>query len=564
MPEAYKYNNLDDDPIISDGSANFSGVVSATKANRLENSELAALTNGDIGAYGTAGARPPARLVGSNLSDDFYVDHNGVAYEDHAGMRYVGAGYISDTQKVWFFKGTAPKIFFFVEGRLYLAGSLSASSWGEPVLEGVKNGVIVSATQLAKTAYFVDDDKLRFYEFDEESQEWKFGEIPNFKKVSDDGEDLVDGEPIPPAACIETHVERLCMAGVSDAQHDPATIFFSDYLDGKTWMITESIQVGSDGDAVIALKSWRNNTLLVFKAGSVWAVICDPLVDSSGNKVSPAYWTINKISDSYGVVARETIAQVGNDVWFLSKRGVCSVQRAVAAEDNEMQALPISLPIQNYIDRINWNYAHTASAVYFKDRYFLSIPLDNSTRPNITLIYNTITQKWQGTWEGTAMRATGYARVNFDGIEHLIWRTHDGTVYQFIDDDQAGYYDECEGYSEFYEQEIVSKSYTWEAPLNNKRALDIEVEFYNSGGTADVGVRLDGKKEIVIAQNMRISSAKKLPMKIPFSLAGKTTSNFKYSVRSLPRFREMQVVIRTRNGRANVRNININALIMPT
>lgn len=556
--QAYKYNANSDDPIMSDGSSNFSGVVSATKSNRLDSTELADLHNGDIGAYGTVKFRPPAKLIGKNISDDFYVDENGVAYEGYDNLRYVGPDYISDTQKIWILKGIYPKIFFFVEGNLYIGNDINIVSWGNPVLKDLPKGEI-SATQLANKAYFVDGDKLRCYDDD-----GKFKVISNFKKVSDDGETLVDSEPIPPATCLETHVQRLCMAGITDTQHDPATIFFSDYLDGKTWSITESVQVGSDGDDIIGLKSWRNNTLLVFKANSVWAVICDPLVDSSGNKVSPAYWTINKISDSYGVVSRETIAQVGNDVWFLSKRGVCSVQRAVASEDNEMQALPISLPIQNYIDRINWNYAHTSSAIYFKDRYFLSIPIDNAQRPNIVVIYNTITQKWQGIWDGTAFRATGYARANFGGVERLVWRTHDGTAYEFLDDDIDTYCDVCEEYSEYCDQKIVTKSYIWDAPYNNKRVLDIEVEFYESTGLADLYVKLDGKDEQPIATNLQISTTKKLPLKLPFSLGGKSITNFKFNLRNLPRFREMQVVVFTRKGRAKLRNININALVMPT
>lgn len=555
--QAYKFNANIDDPIISDGSANFTGVVSATKANRIDQTELAELYNGDIGAYGTVRTRPPARIIGKSVSDDFYVDHEGKAYEGDDELRLVGPTYVSDTQKIWILKGENPKIFFFVEGTLYIGDGLNIQNWGDPKLEGLPKGEI-SATQLANVAYFVDGDKLRYYDNGD------IGTIENFKRVSADGETIEDGTAMPRATCIETHVERLCMAGIKDDEHDPATIFFSDYLDGKTWMITESVQVGSDGDEIIGLKSWRNNTLLVFKANSVWAVICSPLIDDSGNKLSPAYWTINKISDSYGVVSRETIAQVGNDVWFLSKRGVCSIQRAVASEDNEMQALPISLPIQNYIDRIHWNYAHTSSAVYFKDRYFLSIPIDNAQRPNIVLIYNTITQKWQGIWNGSALRATGYSRANFDGVERLIWRTHDGTAYQFEDDDIDTYNDTCEEYKEYCDTKVVTKSYIWDAPLNTKRALDIEVEFYESTGEADLYVKLDSKNEQVIAKGIQISTNKKLPLKLPFSLGGQKRSNFKFNLRHLPRFRELQVVVYTRRGIAKLRNININALVMPT
>lgn len=558
--QAYRYNNLEDDPIMSDGTSAFTGAVTAVKPSMLDASELSELVNGDIGAYGTSGGRPPAQLVATSLSDDFYVDAEGAPYEDARGFRYTGDEYISDTQKVWAFRGTEPKIFLFADGSLYLINTLSDASWGEAALSEINASAVVSATQLANSAYFTDNRKLRVYE--KSGDNWQFSTVSKFSQIVD-GE-IVDGDDMPPAACIETHVERLCLAGISDAAYDPATVFFSDYLDGKRWFATESIQVGSDGDAIIALKSWRNNTLLVFKAGSVWAIICDPLVDDNGNKLSPAYWTVNKISDSYGVVARETIAQVGNDVWFLSKRGVCSVQRAVAADENEMQALPISIPVQNYIDRINWEYAYTSGAVYFKDRYFLSIPIDNSTRPNAVLVYNTVMKKWQGVWEGTAMRATGYARVIEAGVENLIWRTHDGTVYRLIDDDTDTAYDTCEGLrKEYYEHTTTTKAYVWDAPQNQKRAIDIELEFYDSKGRADLFVRLDGEENICVAQNMAISTTKRLPLQLPFKLCDTNTSKFHFDLRSLPRFREMQATIRARYGRAKVRNVQANAIVMP-
>lgn len=560
MGEAYKYNAMEDDPIMSDGSSAFDGVVSATKENRIADTELAELINGDIGAYGTVGARPPASLIADNLSDDFYVDQNGVAYDTGFSLRYVGKDYISDTQKIWAFKGVEPRIFFFVGGKLFLIDTLAASTWGEPALEGINSEAIVCCAQLSNSAYFTDNSKLHVYE-KSENNTWGFSEISNFKKTVDGA--IVDADPLPPATCIETHVGRLCMAGITDAAHDPASVFFSDYLDGKRWFSKEHIQVGSDGDAIIALKSWRENNLLVFKRGSVWTIICSPLVDDSGKKLSPAYWTVNKISDSYGVVSRETITQVGNDVWFLSKRGVCSVQRAVAADANEMQALPISTPIQDVIDRINWEAAETASMAYFKDRVFLSVPVDSSLRPNIVLVYNTITQKWQGVWEGTSMRATGFSRCDMGGVDRLIWRTHDGSAYMFEDDETEICYDTCEGYEEYYGQEITTRAYTWGAPLNQKRVLDVELEFYDSDGYGDAFAILDGGEPIQFAEGMRISTSRELPQNVPFDLSESRITNFKYNLRHLPRFRQIQILIKTRDGRAKLRNVNLNGIVLP-
>jgi hypothetical protein len=91
----------------------------------------------------------------------------------------------------------------------------------------------------------------------------------------------------------------------------------------------------------------------------------------------------------------------------------------------------------------------------------------------------------------------------------------------------------------------------------------MEVEFYQSSGQADISVKLDGATEIEIAKGLHISSAKNLPLQLPFSLNTTTINNFKFNIRTLPRFKELQVIIKTYNGRATIRNINVNALVMP-
>ena len=161
------------------------------------------------------------------------------------------------------------------------------------------------------------------------------------------------------------------------------------------------------------------------------------------------------------------------------------------------------------------------------------------------------------------MRATGFSRCDMGGVDRLIWRTHDGSAYIFEDDETEICYDTCEGYEEYYGQEITTRAYTWGAPLNQKRVLDVELEFYDSDGYGDAFAILDGGEPIQFAEGMRISTSRELPQNVPFDLAESRITNFKYNLRHLPRFRQIQILIKTRDGRAKLRNVNLNGIVLP-
>jgi hypothetical protein len=56
---------------------------------------------------------------------------------------------------------------------------------------------------------------------------------------------------------------------------------------------------------------------------------------------------------------------------------------------------PISAPIDDVIQRINRNYASNAVATYWNNRYYLAVPLDDSTVNNTVLVYNFILKQWE-------------------------------------------------------------------------------------------------------------------------------------------------------------------------
>ena len=117
-----------------------------------------------------------------------------------------------------------------------------------------------------------------------------------------------------------SHTNRL-FATSADTAVPSDTIYCSDILDGESFDLAgNSIRVGGgDGDPIVALTSWFDFNLLVFKERSIWVVNANPAQ-------SVAEWQIRLINNRVGCVAARTVQQVGSDVLFMSRDGVQSVK----------------------------------------------------------------------------------------------------------------------------------------------------------------------------------------------------------------------------------------------
>jgi hypothetical protein len=104
--------------------------------------------------------------------------------------------------------------------------------------------------------------------------------------------------------------------------------------------------------------------------------------------------SLREITREAGLVARRSVVNVGNKIFFLSDNGIYSTQ----FEDMynlRGAGLPLSAPIDPIIKRINPAYAHNAVAVYHDNRYWIAVPLDGSTRNNAILVYNLLNEGWE-------------------------------------------------------------------------------------------------------------------------------------------------------------------------
>ena len=162
-------------------------------------------------------------------------------------------------------------------------------------------------------------------------------------------------------------------------------VIISDILDSNTYdQIYAQYRFNAGAsDYNVGLHSFSDDNLLVFNRNSVHLV--------SGAERDAK---VQLITNEVGCVARKSIVQVGNNILFLSDNGVygANFQDLYNLRGNEV---PLSSSINPVIQRINRAVWDKSVAVYFDNRYYLAVALDNSSVNNAILIYNFINKQWE-------------------------------------------------------------------------------------------------------------------------------------------------------------------------
>ena len=207
--------------------------------------------------------------------------------------------------------------------------------------------------------------------------------------------------PMPKAVTAELYANRFFIPSGRDR------ITVSDLLDFTRCdsLLNEfNVNSGSD-DALVRVFPFTNNSILVFK-------------DQSTHVISNVYGDLtevrlDQINGSIGCIARKSVAMVGGDVFFLSSNGVFRVQQ-ILQDRLQTGAVPVSDPISPLLTRINSRFQHLCVAAVLGRYFYLAVPLDSATRPNALLVYDTVSDAWQGihTWP------TG---VHFDNLLVTDW-----------------------------------------------------------------------------------------------------------------------------------------------
>lgn len=223
----------------------------------------------------------------------------------------------------------------------------------------------------------------------------------------------------------------------------------SDVLDPLHYMPFASefrLNAGTD-DRTVALVPFNETTIIVFKERSVLAI------ENIYGDLSQVRLT--EITREFGCVAPLSVVATGSDLLFLSQRGVCSLQQTTYGLTQSV-LVPLSDPIQDYIELIDWTRASSACAAFHSNCYLLSVPCkDVASR---TLVYSFLNKAWQGRWEGSMLQPLAYAQLVWGGEPTLVFADASRRIHMF----GRGKFDQsCDGTQLHIATRLLTRGYAF-------------------------------------------------------------------------------------------------------
>ena len=153
-----------------------------------------------------------------------------------------------------------------------------------------------------------------------------------------------------------------------------------------------------DNDYIVGFVPFQEDKFLIFKRNSIYyAYLPPPAITDTTNVINSDSF-VQTLTNQFGCIARRSITFAGQQVFFLSDRGVYLLNNTLDLKLVGDQK-PLSDLISNIIEDINTQYAQNACGLFFNNRYYLSIPLIDSvvapTTNNATLVYSLLNQAWE-------------------------------------------------------------------------------------------------------------------------------------------------------------------------
>ena len=313
------------------------------------------------------------------------------------------------------------------------------------------------------------------------------------------------------------------------------------------------------GDPITGLASWVGFNVVVFCKNSCYVIDTNP-VPATATPSIPAASTfkIRTISTSSGCLSHGSIAQVGEDLFYLSRTGVRSIRRTMEENMIASDVGILSYPIDDVIDSINWAEAEKATAVFWRGRYILSVPTKSSTKNDTTIVYNTNTQSWMGVWRGAVTISSGAESSTINPVDYAVTQFSGGKPF-LISLDKIGnplqFRDFVEDINlvdtDFQDKttttfadtgwEATTRAFTFGEQMTSKDAEFAEFEFDRSDAVIDIGVLLDNEANDNLADELDTGSGElRLTFTLPSTLGSGAVTRFRYSMTHYPEFRELQ------------------------
>lgn len=208
---------------------------------------------------------------------------------------------------------------------------------------------------------------------------------------------------------------RLWTFNSAHTAHGPDFLAWSAVNDGRNFDHGETVQIdrgsGDEGTALFSIRG-DNPRLLLFKERSIHELLpvweTDGFFPATANALDFTKSFLRPIVSGTGCVATRAAIFVPEiqgrpqaDILYLSREGVRSLNRSITDAPTG-PGRPISFPIEETIDRINWSRPaiSKATAFYWDNVAYFAVPVDGSTENNLVLAYDTTKDAWwESDWE---------------------------------------------------------------------------------------------------------------------------------------------------------------------
>lgn len=146
-------------------------------------------------------------------------------------------------------------------------------------------------------------------------------------------------------------------------------------------------------DSIVGVLPWVDNQFLVFMQRSIYIAYVE--TDDFTAGASPGVKSfISVVTTQVGCTARKSIVAAGQFVFFLSGKGVHMLTPQLDLKVIG-QTIPLSEPVDDFFDDVNFSAVSKSTAVYYDNRFFISMPTGSRTRNYKTLVYNTLNKNWE-------------------------------------------------------------------------------------------------------------------------------------------------------------------------
>jgi len=173
------------------------------------------------------------------------------------------------------------------------------------------------------------------------------------------------------------------------------SVIMSDLLDSNNFTAADAqfrLNKGS-ADKLVGFFPYQEDQLIVFMRNSIHMI---------NNIATVSAANTYEITRQHGCVARKSIAQSGPQTFFLSDNGVIVLSPGtdpakglgVAISKVSGETIPMTRPIQDQFDEVNFAHADKSCGVVHDNKYYLAVPTGSSTVPNAIFVYDLLSSTW--------------------------------------------------------------------------------------------------------------------------------------------------------------------------